>query len=302
MLSFLRIIKFALQDIGRNFSLSFMTVFILILMLLSINVLWSLDLITKQAVSSVKQQIDVSFYFAVDAKNQDVEDIKKYIGSFTEVTEVKVLSKDDVLKTFKERYKNQTETMQALEELGTNPFGPTMIVKTKEPKDYAKITKALDAPEYKKIIESKSFDQHEAAISRLQNITNRIEKIGFGLTALFVIIAFLIIFNTVRVAIQTQKMEISIKRLVGASNWFIRGPYLIESIIFTIISVAATIGVVFFSLGWLDPYLSVVLPQGFTLTNYYKSHIFFLFGIQAVAVFLLTALSSGLAMRRQLKI
>lgn len=302
MLSFLRVIKFALQDIGRNFSLSFMTVFILILMLLSINVLWSLEVITKQAVSSVKKQIDVSFYFAADVKSKDVDDIKKYISAFPEVTEAKVLSKEDVLKAFKERYKNQTETLQALTELGVNPFGPTMIVKTKEPKDYNKIIKALDAPEYKKMIESRSFDQHETIIDQLQNITNRVEKVGFGLTALFAVIAFLIIFNTIRVAIHAQRMEISIKRLVGANNWFIRGPYLLESVIFTVLSVVATIGIIFFSLGWLDPYLSAVLPQGFSLTNYYKSHIFFLFGIQAAAVLLLTVFSSGLAMRKQLKV
>jgi len=160
----------------------------------------------------------------------------------------------------------------------------------------------LNVPEYQNLIDAKSFDNHEAAIDKLQNIINRVEKIGFGLTALFAVIAFLIIFNAIRVAINTQRVEISIKRLVGASNWFIRGPYLIESVIFTILSVAATIGVLFLALRWIDPYLAVVLPNGFSLTNYFKSNILMLFGIQALAVLLLTVISSGLAMRRQLKV
>ena len=186
-------------------------------------------------------------------------------------------------------------------ELGKNPFGPTMIIKTKEPKDYKKIIDALNVPEYENLIEAKSFDNHEDAIERLQNITNRIERIGFGLTVLFALISFLIIFNTIRVAISTQRMEINIKRLVGASNWFIRGPYFIESLVFTLLSMAFTIAIVFLGLKWIDPYLAVVLPNGFSLTNYFQSNMLTLFGAQALAVLLLTVVSSGLAMRKQLK-
>ena len=137
---------------------------------------------------------------------------------------------------------------------------------------------------------------------RLQNITNRIERIGFGLTVLFALISFLIIFNTIRVAITTQRVEISIKRLVGANNWFIRGPYLIESVFFTIASVVCTIGLVYLALRWIDPYLAVVLPNGFSLTNYFYSNMLMLFGVQALAVLLLTVTSSALAMRKQLKV
>ena len=301
MQSFLRIIKFAFQDLGRNFSLSFMTVFILVLMLLSVNTLWSLDVLTKAAVSAVKKQIDISIYFVPEATDKNVNEIKSYVGLFPEVTEVKLQFKEDVLASFREQHKLQPEALDALDELGKNPFGPTMIIKTKEPQDYKKIIDALNVPEYEKLIEAKSFDNHEDAILRLQNITNRIERIGFGLTLLFALISFLIIFNTIRAAISTQRMEINIKRLVGASNWFIRGPYFIESLLFTIISVLFTMAIVFLGLKWIDPYLAVVLPNGFSLTNYFQSNMLMLFGAQALAVLLLTVSSSGLAMRKQLK-
>jgi cell division transport system permease protein len=220
---------------------------------------------------------------------------------FPEVTNIELQSKDEVLASFREQHKLQKEALDALAELGKNPFGPTMIVKTKEPKDYKKIIDALNVPEYENLIEAKSFDNHQDAIERLQNITNRIEKIGFGLTILFALISFLIIFNTIRVAINTQRMEINIKRLVGASNWFIRGPYFVESLTFTFLSVVCTMAIVFLGLKWIDPYLAVVLPNGFSLTNYFKSNMLMLFGAQALAVLLLTVLSSGLAMRKQLK-
>ncbi|HSR89565.1 MAG TPA: permease-like cell division protein FtsX [Candidatus Udaeobacter sp.] len=301
MQSFLRVIKFAFQDLARSLSLSFMTIFILVLMLLSVNTLWSLDTLTKAAVEAVKKQIDVSIYFAPEATDKNVNEIKSYVAMFPEVTDIKLQSKEDVLASFREQHKLQQEALDALSELGKNPFGPTMVIKTKEPQDYKKIVEALSVPEYSSLIEAKSFDNHEDAIERLQNITNRIERIGFGLTILFALISFLIIFNTIRVAINTQRMEISIKRLVGASNWFIRGPYLVESLVFTIFSVLLTVGLVFLGLRWIDPYLAIVLPNGFSLTSYFKSNMLTLFGIQALAVLALTVLSSGLAMRKQLK-
>jgi len=279
-----------------------MTVFILVLMLLSVNVLWSVDILTKQAMKLVKNQINVSLYFASDAGDKDVGEIKKYLDSFPEVTGVTTLSKEQVLQSFKDRHRMSKEVLDALDELGSNPFGPTLIVSTREPEDYKKIFTALDVPEYDSLIEAKSFDRQEDKLDKFQNIITRIEKLGMGISIMFAIIAFLIIFNTVRVAIQTHKIEISIKRLVGASNWFIRGPYLVESIFFTILAVGITVGVVFFALRWLDPYLAVVFPDAFSLTNYYNSHILLLFGMQALAVLFLTTVSSALAMRRQLKV
>ena len=302
MRSLYRIAKYALQDIGRNIGLSFMTVFILVLMLLSVNTLWSLDVITKQAVKLVREQVTISFYLSPTASDKDVNEIKSYIATFPEVVNLKYISKDEVLKSFKDRHKFSPEVLEALSELGGNPFGPTITVRTKEPGDYRKIIEALSVPEYEPLIENKSFDGNESALDRIQLITSRIEKIGLGLSLLFAVIAFFIIFNTIRVAIQSQKVEISIKRLVGANNWFIKGPYLLEAILYTVLSISITIGIVFGAFHWLDQYISIIFSNGFSLTNYYRSNMLYLFGIQALAVLVLTNVSSGLAMRRQLKV
>ena len=301
MLSFLRILKFAFQDIGRNFSLSFMTVFILVLMLLSVNVLWSLEVVTNQAVKSVKDQVDISFYFTSKVQDTEIDNVKKYIASFPEVTKITVLSKDQVLANFKDRHKDQKETMDALTELGENPFGPTMVVKTREPKDYQKLIKALDVPEYKKIIEAKSYDQHESAIIKLQNITNRIEMIGLGLTILFAAISFLIIFNTIRVAINSQKTEISIKRLVGASNWFIRGPFLVQGVVVGVFATLITLLLFVVTLLFLSPKFEILAP-GLNLFSFFVGNFFLILLIQLAAGVGLGVLSSWIAIRRYLRV
>lgn len=302
MNSFFRIFKFAFQDFGRNIGLSFMTVFILVLMLLSVNTLWSLDTITKAAVQLVREQVTISFYLAPGIKNNDVNEIKSYISTFPEVNDIKVLTREEVLKSFQNRHKLSGEVLQALDELGGNPFGPTITVRTKEPGDYKKIIDALSVPEYEPLIDGKSFEGNETALDKIQTITSRIERIGWSLSLLFAVISFLIIFNTIRVAIQTQRVEISIKRLVGANNWFIRGPYWLEAVMFTVLSIGITMAVIMSVVPVLDRYIGVVFADRFSLTNYYMSNMLYLFGMQALAVLLLTIISSGLAMRKQLKV
>lgn len=301
MTSFFRIIKFALQDIFRNLSLSFMTVVILILMLLSVNILVVVNVLTNKAISSVKNQIDVSVYFSYDATDEQINEIKDYIGSFPEVTEITYLNRDEVLAQFRDQYKDNADILASLEELDENPLGPTMIVKTKETVDYQKITEALNIPEYENIIESKTFADTEKAIGRIQNITDQVEKFAMIASILFAIISFFIIFNTVRATIYSQRIEITIKKLVGASNWFVRGPYIVEALVFSLISLGISYFLSMVGIYIIDPYIAIVFGENNILTNYYNSNIILLLGIQFGAVFLLAIFSSLLAMRKQLK-
>jgi cell division transport system permease protein len=302
MLSLVRIIKFAFQDIGRNIGLSAMTVLILILMLLSTNLLWAVKTLTNESVSLVKEQVNMNLYVKPDVSDKDFTDLKGYIETLPEVDSVKTVSKKEVLEAFEKRHRLSPEVLGALKELGGNPFGPTIIVRTKEPGNYTEVISALGSSDYNQFVESKSFEGHEDALTRLQSITNRVENVGLGLTIVFGFIAFLIIFNTIRVAIFTHKVEISIKRLVGAQNWFIRGPYIVEAVVFTTISIVITGLLMYFIFQWIDPYLGVVFPNSFSLTNYYKSNILYLSLVQTLAVLALTILSSGVAMRKHLKV
>lgn len=302
MLSFLRIIKFALQDIVRNAGLSAMTILILVLMLLSVNTLVVINVLTNEAVNSVESQIDVSVFFSPVASEEDISEVKEYVASFPEVVETVYLTREEILAEFREEHKNNPEVLASLDELGENPLGATLVIRTDNPESYAKIVQALTVPEYQDIIEAKTFGDTEQAIERIHTITRQVERFALAISVLFAVIAFLIIFNTIRVAIYTQRIEIAIKKLVGASNWFVSGPYLVESLIFTLLSVFFTSILVYLSLRLLDPYMAVIFGGTSILTNYYFSHIIFLLSIQFGSVLLLTVLSSLLAMRKHLKV
>ena len=301
MLSFLRIIKFALQDIVRNIGLSFMTVLILVLMLMSISTLLFVNILTKEAIVSVRDQIDVSIFINPDATDKQIDEIKSFIKAFPEITDINYISKEKVLEDFKNKHQNDAEIMASLAELGDNPLGSTFVLKTRSPNDYNKIIKALNVPEYEKIIQAKTFGDTEKAISRIQDITSQVEKFGMILSVLFAFIAFLIILNTIRVSIYTQRIEIAIKKLVGATNWFVRGPYLIESLLFTIISVIISLGINLLAVYFLNPYITVIFGRPDILTTYLNSHIILLLGLQFGVVLIITVLSTLLAMGKYLR-
>ncbi len=302
MLSFLRVIKFAFQDMARNFSLSFMTVLILMLMLLSVNAVVVVRVLTAQAVSSIKEQIDLSIFFDHDVTESQIEDVKSHVNSFPEVTSVTYLTREEVLDAFKRQHEGSSDILSSIDELGSNPLGPTLIIKARDPSDYQKIITSLNVPEYEDSIEAKTFTDTEKAISRINAITTRVEQLSFGLSALFAIIAFLIIFNTIKVGIYTQRIEISIKKLVGATNWFIRGPYIVEATFFSLVAILLTMVFVFGAMRFLDPYIAIVFGTPSFLTGYFTSHILTLVPLQFFAVFTLTALTSLLAMRRYLRV
>ena len=301
MLVFFRIIRFAFQDVVRNFSLSLMTVLILVLMLLSINTLIFVQAFTEKTISHVKEQIDVSVYFNHEATEEEITEMKAYVQAFPEVTESRFLDEEAVLADFKETHKDNPAIIASLQELEENPLGPTLVIKTKDPGDYKNIIAALSVPEYENIVEAKTFGDTEQAIEKVSVITNQLERAVIALTLLFGIIAFFVIFNTVRVAIYTQRIEISIKKLVGATDWFVRGPYIVEAVIFSALSVAIAGIIVYGAISFLDPYVAVILGESAFLTNYAASNIILLAGGQFIAVLLMNITTSGLAMRKYLK-
>jgi cell division transport system permease protein len=301
MVTFFRAIRFAFQDILRNFSLSIMTILILVLMLLSLNTLLIVRVLTVEATQTVKDLVDVSVFFSKTATTDDVNEIREYIRTFPEVIDEKYFTPEEVLLDFKAQYAYNQTILSSLDELGDNPLGSMLIIKTRATEDYQKIISALSVPEYEKIIEAKTFSDTEKAISRIHTITSQVEKFSVVVTGLFGLIAFIIIFNTVRVAIYTQRTEIAIKKLVGASNWFVRSPYIIEAFIFTLLSMAITVGVMYGAVILLDPRVAFVFGEANILTNYFTSHILVLVGGQALAVLVLTVTSSVLAMGKYLR-
>lgn len=301
-IAFVRAINYGLQNFWRNLGLSLTTITILILTLLSVNVLFILNILTNEAIQSVTERIDISLYFKPETSIEEADEVKKYIETFNEISAVRLLPQEEVLKNFREKHKNDAQILESIDALDENPLPITLTVKTNSPSDYKKILEEIDVAQYRDIIESKTYDDHAQIIERINFIANRVNYLAYIVSAAFSVIAFLIIFNAIRVAIYSQREEISIKKLVGATNWFIRAPFLFDGFLFALISVAITAVAVLAVLKFADPYISAILPGEFSIFLHFMREAPQIFGIQFLAVLTLIGISSAFAMRRHLRI
>ena len=251
-----RVLKFAFQDIWRNFWLSFVTITLLLITFLSFNILISLNYLTQEVTKNIEGRIDVSVYFIPDASDEQVRGAKIFLESLPAVAGVGLVTREDAIQQFRERHKDDTEILASLDELDKNPLGATLVIKAKSIGDYPAILATLDAKPYKDIVQDKNFADHRVLIERIGRWTDKIRTTAAVLSLIFIAIVMMIVFNTVRMAIYTHREEIGIMKLVGASNWFVRAPYIAESVVLAIIGIGASIGITYLLLGFLQPALT----------------------------------------------
>lgn len=303
MISFLRALKFAFQSFYRNVWLSIATILILVLTLFSVSLVGTVNFIGDRAIKSVQDKVDLSVYFYPDVGEKEVQAIQAKLQTLPSVKEIDYINKDKALEQFKERHKDDPVIQETLEILEDNPLGATLIIQARDIEKYADISAALADAEYADLIYDKDIEDYQAIITRLGNLTDRIYNIAFILTLVFIIIAILVIFNTIRITIYTHREEIGIMRLVGATNWFIRGPFILESVIYAIISTLVTMGLLY-------PLINLASPQvnnffegyDLNLSSYFISHFIEIFALQLIVAVLISVISSMIAVGRHLRV
>lgn len=296
-----RIIKYGLIGFWRNSWLSLATISIIVTVLIVFEGLMIFNVLTKTVIETVKEKIDISVYFKSETSEDDMLKIKRSLESLSEVKGVEYVSSDKALEIFKNRHINDPAISQSLNELEENPLLASLNIKADDPKEYAAIADYLEKASFKEKFEKITYAQNAVVIERLNKMINTAERMGFILIISLVLIAALITFNTIRLAIYSNREEIGIMRLVGASNSFIRGPYMVEGIIYgflsAILSVVIVMPIVYFG----SPYINVFVPE-MNLWNYLISNILVVFGYQTVFGVGLGVISSFIAVRKYLRI
>lgn len=300
---FARVMRYAGQDIVRNVGLAIITITIFVLTLVLVNSLVAVNKGTEAALKAIEAQVDLTLFFTTTAPVDAVEKISAQVGDYPEVVKTDFMSAADVLAEFKKRHENNQEISASIDAIDANPFGAILIVHARETRDYQKLIAALDVIENRDIIQRRSFEDRNRLVERISTITERTRLLVFGLSVVFAVIAFLIVFNMVRVAIYTQREEIGVKRLVGAANWVIRAPFFIESIVYVAIAAGATFGILIFAARTIDPYLGPLFAENaFSLKLVFLNRWYILIGLEAIGLLALAWLSTWLAMRRYLRV
>jgi len=303
LLSTYRIIKFSIQNFFRNFWLSFITITIFILTLITVNAILIMNVMADAALTSVEERVEVSVYFTPEASEDLVKSVQGYLLGLGQVRDVEFITSEESLEVFKKRHESNPVILASLDEIAGNPFGHALIVAARSPEDFDFILESVQTPEFSPFIKETDKTDHEMIISNIQMLSSRVKLGGVAIATFFTLVAILIIFNTIRVAIYVHRDEIGIMKLVGANNWFIRGPFLLESLFYGLLATAVIVAILFLSLGALDPWIASYFGDiDVSVREYFIDNAVVIFGGQLVALSLLSLLTTLFAMRRYLRV
>ncbi len=295
-----RILKSSWVGFRRDGELALATVFILVIAASLVTALFLSREVSQFLISNLQEKMDISVYFKENATEEEVLNVKDELLKMSEIKEVKYVSENQALESFIERHKENQILMESLEEVGDSPFLASLNIKAWKTSQYGTISAFLEHPSFENLIEKVDYFQRKSVIERVFSLTAAISKTGILLSLAVVIVAVLVTFNTIRLAIYNSREEIKIQRLVGASNWFIRGPFLAQGAISGI--AAALICLLAFALiCWTaGPKLEFFFPD-LSLFNVFTKNLGFIFSIQFLAGVGLGVISSLIAIRRYLK-
>lgn len=289
----------------RGGAVSAATVLVMTVTLTIIASLIFLSGLLSYTLNSIRDKVDISVYFVTSASEEEILAVKDQLEKLPQVANVTYTSADDALTTFRARHENDQLTMQALEELGGNPLDASLEIRAKDPSQYESIANFLDASPTlssggTSIIDRVNYLQNKDAIQRLTLIISAMQKIGFAVVLIFALASILIAFATIRLAIYTAKEEITVMQLVGASNLYIQGPFIVEGIITGILATAIVL-LVAWPTTWYAGLKTTSYLGGFSFAQYYVEHFLFIFITLLFSGIILGAVASVFAVRRYLR-
>jgi len=299
-----RVSRSGFLNFWRNGSVSFTAVLIMTLALLVVGSLVLVDALQKSTLDQIKSKVDITVYFVPSATEEEAGVLVKQVQALPEVATVHYSTSDEELQEFKARHANDDLTLQALDEVGDNPLGAALEIKAKDPAHYESIAAFLDNQkknDASSVIDKVNYSRNKEAISTLTNIISASDKLGLAIIIFFAVIAFLISFNTIRLTIYMARDEISVKRLVGASTRYIKGPFVVSGLMYGLAAALVALILLLPITYWAGPY-TTALGTGINIFSYYLEHILEVAGVLLASGLVIGALSSYLAVKKYLKI
>lgn len=304
-----RIFRAGFLNFWRNSFVTISSILVMTITLFTLGLVIFTGVVLNLTLENLRDKADISVYFTTSAQDSQIMSLKKSLDALPEVAQTAYVSSDDELAAFRDRHQNDQLTLQALDELGTNPLGAVLIVKAKDITQYDTIAKFLqqqtivgDSSQPSYIDKINYFDDaHRTAINRLQNVSDSASKIGFIIILILIATTIAISFNTVRLAIYTSRDEISVMQLVGATRSYIRMPFMVEAVFYGLFSGLLTLMLYYPLTYWMGAQTERFFG-GINVFSYYLAHFPFFFALIVGGGILLGSIASFLATHRYLKL
>ncbi len=298
-----RIIKYGFKNFWRQRLISLATLTIILLAILVFQGLLIFNAMATNLLTSIQDKIDISVYFKTNAPEDEILRLKRSLEGLSEVKSVEYISRERALEIFRERHKDDEDDsiIRAIEELGENPLPASLNIKAYDPTKYSVIAAYLGDDSLKAIVDKVSYSQNQVVIDKMASIIDISKRSGIILTIIMSLVAIIVSFNTILLAIYSNREEIGIMRLVGASNAFIRGPFMVEGIIYGVIASILALAITFPIVYIVSPYLQI-LSSDINLKTYFLDNVFILFSYQLLFGIGIGVISSLIAIRKYIRI
>ena len=303
----------AFKHFFRNWTTSFGAVITIFLSLFIIGLFIVGSVLVNSVIGNVEQQVTINAFISDQASDEDIDAFRAKLESWSNVKKVTFKTKEDAWNDYRKNISNRADsTMSALD--NENPLPRSFAIEMEDPSQVESTAKKIqDDADFRKIVDDADADVDDKdqdvaenvlygqeEVEHLFQFTTYIRIAAVVLVALLTFVAFIFINNTIRLSITARRREIAIMRLVGASNGFIRGPFITEGIIQALLGALLSIGalelirnLVFPRVQDSIPWMPMAVP-----TNVY----FVTYGALVLVGVIIGLFGSAIAMRRYLKV
>lgn len=305
MITLTRIVKTGLVNFVRNAWLAIAAMAVMTVTLTIVLFSLITNATFANTIAQITNKIDISVYLKDDVSTNDRDKLLDGLKGLPNVKAVKYLSKEQALANYQKQNAGNEQLLSAISATD-NPLPATIQVKPRDLNRIQDIKDYLSKPNNEKLqSDSPSYSgDRKAAIDKITHATNILRQVGIFAVVIFAVISVLIIFNTIQMAIFNRRDELTIMRLLGASTWFIRGPFVVENIVYGIFSAVVSIiiiKVLFMLAASALQASSLGLLDINYASTYFNAHLLQLLTVQLTVGILIGAASSIIATKRYLK-
>jgi len=306
LITLTRVLRAGLVNFVRNASLAAAAMAVMVVTLTIVLFSIVANATFANTIQQITDKINISVYLADSVTIPQRDTLINQLKQLPNVKKVSYVSKEQALAEYKVENAGNADLLQAVNET-SNPLPASIQIDPVDTNKIQDIKNFLDKTQNKKLQarEGTSYSgDRKAAIDKISHGASIIREAGVIAVIMFALISVLIIFNTIRMAIFNRRDEIQIMRLLGASTWYIRGPFVVESVLYGIIS--ALVSVAFIDVLFAGSATALqasslgLLDIGYA-NSFFRSHMWLLLTLQLVVGILIGAVSSIIATRRYLK-
>lgn len=303
ILNIKRIIQAGFIGFWRSSYVSIASVLVLTVTLFVIGALMLSAAFLESTLTSIQERVDISVSFKLDAPEAEIKALQTSLELLPEVSQVTYTSREQELADFQVRHRDNSLLVQSLNEVG-NPFGARLSILATDPSQYEVISRFLEKNNQDSVLGEPIIDQisfKRDIIDKLFGLISTSRTVGLFISVLLICLSILVTFTTISLAIYISREEISVMRLVGADNFYIRGPFLVQGMIAGIISSFIAITLLYPSVIWVRN-TTVNVYGGINLVSYFIDNFAKVFLTLLVSGIILGIISSFLAVRKYLKV